>query len=155
MIKMIKWNELILVDGEGFEVKGDARIAALKEFKETNGIHQVFVQHDDQDIEDPKEIDWTGFGQENKLNLISWDRETGNSKIEIGAEEMKIIGHSLMAEKNRLKTRLDKELESSKESDPFAWVNEIFDSTGEGRKDTIKILRKKIAQIEEMIKFFN
>lgn len=63
----MNWNTLTLVDGEGSEVTGEAKIEALREFKATNAMTDVFFQDEagaadwDTGPAAASDVDWTGF----------------------------------------------------------------------------------------------
>lgn len=60
----IHWADLQLVDGEGYTLTRPQAIEALREFRRTGGINQVFAQVDGQDVDDPNLVDWDGFPED-------------------------------------------------------------------------------------------
>lgn len=72
MTDKIKWNELTLTDGEGYELTKPQSIEALREFKRRDGMFQVFAWFGDREIESQSEINWSGF----PVDLTAEDIET-------------------------------------------------------------------------------
>ena len=66
------WQTLVLRDGDGDEIQGERRVAALQEFRRSGSIHGIFFDrigapHEAEDDastwgpESPRHVDWTGF----------------------------------------------------------------------------------------------
>lgn len=71
---MTRWTTLELVDGDGSDLTGGRRIAALREYRATSAINGVFfartgLPHEREDDastwgpQSPAHVDWTGFSQ--------------------------------------------------------------------------------------------
>lgn len=74
MTKVVNWQALVLRDSDGYEVRGERKIAALREFLKTEAIADHFfdrlnLTHENrEDVStwgpaSPDDVDWTGFPQ--------------------------------------------------------------------------------------------
>ena len=95
--KRIPWQSLGLVTGDGYKLHYDERVEALREFRQTDDMGDVFFEPCDLPHEDPEsastfgprrpeDVDWTGFptDEREQLSLSAVAALMGTTRQNIG-----------------------------------------------------------------------